>query len=65
MEWLGTGGQGSREGVPLYLFILIFCTVEEEGAEVEVFFLPSLDICKEDGKGGQFFFMGLMLRSYV
>ncbi len=38
VEWLGIGGQGSREGVRLYLFILIFCTVEEEGAEVEVFF---------------------------
>ncbi len=35
----------------LYLFILIFFTVEEEGAEVKVIFSPSLDMCKEEGKG--------------
>ncbi len=36
----------------LYLFILIFFTVEEEGAEDKVFFSLSLDMCKEEGKGG-------------
>jgi len=35
------------------LFIYFdFVTVEEEGAEVKVFFSPSLDMCKEEGKGG-------------
>ncbi len=41
----------------LYLFILIFFTVEEEGLEVKVFFYPALDMCKEErGKGGLVFF---------
>ncbi len=35
----------------LYLFILIFFTVEEEGRRLKFFFSPSLDMCKEEGKG--------------
>jgi hypothetical protein len=38
--------------VRLYFFYLFIFTVEEEGAEVKVFFSPSLDMCKEEGKGG-------------
>jgi hypothetical protein len=38
--------------VRLYLFILIFFTIEGEGMEVKVFFSPSFDMCKEEGKGG-------------
>ncbi len=36
----------------LYLFILISFTVE--GVEVNVFFSPSFDMCKEEGKGVTF-----------
>ncbi len=39
----------------LYLFILISFTVEREGVEVNVFFSPSFDVCKEEGKGVSFF----------
>ncbi len=57
MERLGIGGQGSREGVLLYLFILISCTVEEEGPEVEgLGFSPSLDV-QRGGEGGLVFFL--------
>jgi len=42
------------EGVHLYLFILISCTVEGEGVEVNVFFSPSFDMWKEEGKGVSF-----------
>ncbi len=40
----------------LYLFILISFPVEGEGVEVNVFFSPSLDMWKEEGKGVYFFF---------
>jgi len=40
--------------VHLYLFILISCTVEGEGVEVNVFFSPSFDMWKEEGKGVSF-----------
>ncbi len=38
------------EGMCLYLFILIFFTIEREGVEVNVFFSPSFDMWKEEGK---------------
>jgi hypothetical protein len=41
--------------VRLYLFILISFTIEREGVEVNVFFPPSFDMCKEEGKGVTFF----------
>jgi len=43
------------EGVHLYLFILISFTVKGEGMEVNVFFSPSFDMCKEEGKGVSIF----------
>ncbi len=39
----------------LYSFILISFTVEGEGVEVNVFFSPSFDMCKEEAKGVFFF----------
>jgi hypothetical protein len=41
--------------VRFYLFIFIFFTVEREGVEVNVFFSPSFDMCREEGKGVTFF----------
>jgi hypothetical protein len=43
------------EGVPLYLFILISFIVEREGLKVNVLVSPSFDMCKEEGKGVDFF----------
>ncbi len=46
-------------GVYIYIYMLkgdgrgrglIFFTVEREGVEVNVFFSPSFDMCKEEGK---------------
>ncbi len=45
----------SRGGVRLYLFILIFFTVEEEGAEVKVFFFSFIGHVQRRGKGGLVF----------
>ncbi len=39
----------------LYLFILIYFTIEQEGVEVSVFFFPSFDMWKEEGKRVSFF----------
>ncbi len=39
----------------LYIFILISFTVEREGVEVNVLLSPSFDMCKEEGKGVDFF----------
>jgi hypothetical protein len=52
----------AREGVQGFFFIymlkqdgrgrgLIFFTVEREGVEVNVFFSPSFDMCKEEEAG--------------
>jgi hypothetical protein len=41
----------SRGGVRLYLFILIFFTVEKEGAEVKVFFFSFIRHVQKGGKG--------------
>jgi len=41
--------------VRLYLFILISFLVEGEGVEVNIFFSPSFDMWKEEGKGVSFF----------
>jgi hypothetical protein len=49
-----------RGGVRLYLFILIFFTVEGEGVDVNVFFPPSFDMQKEQGKRVSFFFFSLL-----
>ncbi len=40
----------------LYLFILISFIVEGEGLEVNIFFFPSFDMWKEEGKRVSFFF---------
>ncbi len=40
------------EGVRFYLFILIFFTVEEEGAEVKVFFFSFIGHVQRGGEGG-------------
>ncbi len=39
----------------LYLFILISFIVEGEGVQVNDFFSPSFNMCKEEGKGVDFF----------
>ncbi len=39
----------------LYIFILISFIVEREGVEVNVLVSPSFDMCKEEGKGDDFF----------
>jgi hypothetical protein len=42
---------------------LISFTVEREGVEVNVFFSPSFDMCKEEGRGrGPGFFFFYMLK---
>jgi hypothetical protein len=41
--------------VRLYLFILIFFTVEEEGAEVKVFFFSFIGHVQRGGEGGLVF----------
>jgi hypothetical protein len=41
--------------VRLYIFILISFTVAWEGVEVNVLVSPSFDMCKEEGKGVDFF----------
>ncbi len=43
----------------LYLFILIFFIVEEEGAEVKVFFFSFIEHVQRGGEGGLVFFRKL------
>ncbi len=43
----------------LYLFILIFFTVEEEGAEVKVFFFSFIRHVQRGGEGALVFFKKL------
>jgi hypothetical protein len=47
------------EGVRLYLFILIFFTVEEEGVEVKVFFFSFIGHVQRGGEGALVFFRKL------
>ncbi len=41
----------------LYLFILISFTIEGDEVHVNVFFSPSFDMWKEEGKGVIFYFL--------
>ncbi len=47
----------------LYLFILIFFTVEEEGAEVKVFFFSFIGHVQRGGEGGLVFFRNFFFHS--
>jgi hypothetical protein len=47
--------------VRLYLFILIFFTVEEEGPKVKVFFSSCIRHVQRGGEGGLVFFKKLFL----
>jgi hypothetical protein len=49
VEWLG-------QGVRLYLFILNFFIVEEEGPEVNVFFFSFIGHVQRGGEGALVFF---------
>jgi hypothetical protein len=49
--------------VRLYLFILIFFTVEEEGAEVKVFFFSFIGHVQRGGEGGLVFFRNFFFHS--
>jgi hypothetical protein len=41
-------------GAPLFIYLDLF-SIKGEGMEVNVYFSPSFDMCKEEGKGVSFF----------
>jgi hypothetical protein len=40
-------------GAPLFIYLDLF-SIKGEGMEVNVYFSPSFDMCKEEGKGVSF-----------